>query len=115
MKLKGFKFKQKNEKPILIYYHHFEYEISTSSTVYKMQGRTLEVLILELNRRPLGLKFLDLASLFTSMSRISSYNDLRIMPIRGNSNMMIILKPFFGQFLVSLRTVRKRASIFKNK
>ena len=91
MKLKEFKFKQKNDKPIIIYYHHFEYEISTSSTVYKMQGRTLEALILELNRRPLGLKFLDLASLFTSMSRISSYTDLRIMPIRGNSNIDYLL------------------------
>jgi len=62
MKLKEFKLKQKLGKPIITYNHHFEYDISTSSAVYKMQGSTLEALILELNRRPSELKCPDLAS-----------------------------------------------------
>ena len=91
MKLKEFKFKQKYKKPITIFYHHFEYEISTSSTVYKMQGRTMEALLLELNRRPKGLKSLDLASYFTALSRVKTYNDLRILPIRDNGNLEYLL------------------------
>ena len=90
-KVKEFKFTQNDGTTTILKYTHFEYEISTASTVHKMQGDTLPAIILELNRRPIGLKLLELASYFTSLSRVKSYDDLRIMPLRDNNNLDYLL------------------------
>lgn len=55
MKTKTFKFTNIHGEIIHMKYNHFEYEISNSSTVHKMQGKKMDGLLLELNRRPIGL------------------------------------------------------------
>jgi hypothetical protein len=103
MKVKEFKFTNIDGTSTILKYSHFEYEINTASTVHKMQGNTLTASILELNRRPIGLKCLDLASYFTALTRVRGYADLRIMPLRNDNNLDYLL--FLHQDKVHVRYI----------
>jgi len=62
------------------YFQH-EFELAFVSTIHKLQGSTLDSLVLEANRRPVGLKALTLQGLLTAYSRVQYMNHFRLMPL----------------------------------
>jgi hypothetical protein len=73
------------DKLSAVYFKRFEYDLGYAVTTYKLQGCTLDKLIVDLNQRPQGLKGLSLRALYVIISRLRNFKDLRIMPFREHS------------------------------
>ena len=68
----------------MIKYHDFGYSLAFSVTYHKIQGKTVNKLILDLNKNPMS--SLSLQSLYVGISRVRRASDLRILPPLSFSN-----------------------------
>jgi len=64
-----------------IKYHSFGYEFTFSMTYHKIQGQTVDKIILDLNSSPS--KFFDLPSVYIGMSSVRNSSKLSILPLRS--------------------------------
>jgi len=68
----------------LIKYHDFEYALAFSVTYHKIQGKTVNKLILDINKSPMS--SLSLQSLYLGISRVRCATDFRVLPPLSLSN-----------------------------
>jgi hypothetical protein len=92
----------KNKK-CYIKYKSFDYDIGYAVTAHKLQGETIDNIVIELNQRPVGLKHLDLSSLYVMISRVKSLNNLRIMPFRKHYKNPSVNEHNFLDYLLALK------------
>jgi len=64
---------------------NFSVDIAFSITYHKIQGQTLERIIVDLNHIPSSRKQIDFASLFVGLSRVKHGTHIRILPLRKES------------------------------
>jgi hypothetical protein len=77
-------------------HHSFQLELGYACTFHKVQGMSLDNVVLDVNRRPKQLGNLDFAGLYVGLSRVKSAEGLFFMPPRNVArNLMHIteLKP----------------------
>lgn len=67
-----------------IKYYKFGYELAFSFTTFKIQGDTLDAIILQLNKRPRKLAPLLLAHLIVMLSRSKTGIGIRLLPLMGS-------------------------------
>ena len=68
----------KNKRPIHFKHHHIE--LGFSYTYWKVQGATLDAIILVLNKKPFKPN-ISLRSFYVGISRVNNRNDIRLWPI----------------------------------
>ena len=73
-----------NEQIANIKFQKFEFDLAYAVTTYKLQGATLDYLIVDLNQRTIGLKAMDLRALYVMLSRLGYLNNIRILPFRNH-------------------------------
>jgi hypothetical protein len=66
----------------VVKFDKFMFDLGYCLTTYKLQGATLQYLLIDLNQRPVGLNSMDLRSLYVILSRVCEMNRIRIMPFR---------------------------------
>ena len=67
-----------------IKYDKFNYDLGYAVTAYKLQGATLDNVLIDLNQRPQGLKAMDLRALYVILSRVATMEKIKIMPFRNH-------------------------------
>jgi hypothetical protein len=63
----------------------FGVELAFALTFHKVQGQTLNRVILDLNHRPGSGKNIDFAALFVGLSRVRKSDHIRLIPFRGKT------------------------------
>ncbi len=64
-----------------IYYHDFPLELGFAVTYHKVQGQTVNKIILDLRDAPKSK--IRLTSLYVGLSRVRKSNDIRVLPLNG--------------------------------
>ena len=59
-------------------------ELAFAITYHKLQGQTLQKVILDINMRPNSLKRLDFYSFYVGMTRVEYANNIRILPCQDD-------------------------------
>jgi hypothetical protein len=85
--------------PSFLRWRRFNYDLGFVVTAYKLQGATIEYLLVDLNQRPLGLKAMDLRALYVILSRVAHMSRIRIMPFRPHVSNPTITKDNFLDYL----------------
>ena len=70
-------------------------ELAFAITYHKVQGQTMNKIILDLNKRPPSLKQLDFHAFYVGMTRVELPTNIRILPCQDDSNFkhLLDLKP----------------------
>jgi hypothetical protein len=63
-----------------VLYKSHGHDLSFSVTFHKMQGQTADKIILDLNKRPQSLGFLNFYAFYVGISRVKYGNNIRILP-----------------------------------
>ena len=85
-----------------IKYDKFNYDLGYAVTAYKLQGATLDNVLIDLNQRPQGLKAMDLRALYVILSRVATMEKIKIMPFRNHPQKRDINKNNFLNYLENL-------------
>jgi len=89
-----------------IYYKAHTVDIGFCITFYKIQGQTVNKLILNLNQPPT--KKIQLGDIYVARSRLQHWKDLRILPMHQEQNLYSLCK------LTRQRTLLWALSGYKN-
>ena len=65
---------------------NFQYELGFSATFHKVQGITVDKIILDLARRPSMLGRLDFSAVYVALSRVRTLDGIRILPFRARGD-----------------------------
>lgn len=74
-------------------FHPFQVDSGYSFTFHKVQGVTVPRIVVDLNARPAKLGRLQHGSLYVAITRVTSANGIRIMPLRSSFSHLEKLKP----------------------
>lgn len=84
--------RKKGEPPLKVYYKPHNAELGFSVTVNKIQGKTVDKIIIDLNYRPWRQQF-DFHSLMVAISRVRSSKNIRVLQQQpGNVNFDYLLQ-----------------------
>jgi hypothetical protein len=70
----------------------FEVELAYCCTYHKVQGLTLDNIVMEMNARPNGLGKMCFASLYVGLSRVRTAGGIRLIPERGGTGFQYLRK-----------------------
>jgi hypothetical protein len=88
------------KKNITIEYFEICVELGFSITFCKVQGKTMDKIIIDLNQRPGNMRpKIDLPSLFVACSRVQLSENMRILPLHPNTNLNYLKKLTFSPYL----------------
>jgi ATP-dependent exoDNAse (exonuclease V) alpha subunit len=79
-----------------IAYKNHMHDLAFAVTYHKMQGQTVIKIILDLNKRPMSLGFLDFHAFYVGISRVKYSDNIRILPcydIENGFKHLFKLKP----------------------
>ncbi len=67
-------------------------DLAFAITYHKVQGQTMEKIILDLNKRPTSLKQLDFHAFYVGMARVELPQHIRILLCQDDDNFKHLLK-----------------------
>ena len=67
-------------------------DLAFAITYHKVQGQTMDKIILDLNKRPTTLKQLDFHAFYVGMTRVELPQHIRILPCQDDDNFKHLLK-----------------------
>lgn len=87
--------RRRGERPFKVWYTPHNCELGFAVTVHKIQGQTLERVIIDLNYRPFQPQF-NFHALMVAVSRVRASNHIRILPLQPSSpslDYLLTVKP----------------------
>ena len=91
-KVRSFDYVFNRTQQTKIAYEQFEYELGSASTVYKMQGETLDFLLAQLNKNPNANLGISLQMLHVMLSRVEYLSHFRLLPLKDGRKSLEFLK-----------------------
>ena len=67
-------------------YYAYGYELAFSMTYHKIQGQTVNKIILDINKN--STRKLDLPSLYVDISRVRNHKDMCILPLKSHDHLL---------------------------
>jgi hypothetical protein len=75
-----------------VFYKSHPFELAFSVTFHKVQGQTVQSIILDLNQRPSALGSIDFHAIYVGLTRVKYRNDIRILPCHDSNKFKHLLK-----------------------
>jgi hypothetical protein len=78
-----------------MFYKSHQYDLAFAVTFHKVQGQTVNKIILDLNKRPGALGSLDFHAIYVGLTRVAYRDDIRILPCHDGNHFqhLLNLKP----------------------
>lgn len=85
-------------KPVYFWFRRFPYDVRLLSTLHKIQDKTIDSIILQLNQRRGSLMPINMFGLLVALSRVTHGNNIRILPPHEGESI--------ASFLANLKELR---------
>lgn len=86
-KLDRYSVESESGKPVYFWFRRFPYDVGLLSTLHKIQGKTIDRIILQLNQRRGSLMPINMFGLLVALSRVTHGDNIRILPPHEGESM----------------------------